>query len=114
MRKKKAILEEAVRRIVAVAHPDEIILFGSAARGQLRRHSDFDLLVVKSGVSDRRRLAQKIHIHFFGIPVPIDVIVVTPEEVHRSRSKGWTFLGRVLREGKRIYQPRTAVPAAND
>jgi hypothetical protein len=31
------ILDEIVRRIVEVAQPDRIILFGSVARGQIRR-----------------------------------------------------------------------------
>lgn len=39
------VLGEIVRRIVAVAEPDRIILFGSAARGQMGPHSDLDLLV---------------------------------------------------------------------
>jgi uncharacterized protein len=52
-----AILAEVVRRIVEVAHPDRIVLFGSAARGQMGPDSDLDLLVVKAGVPHRRRLA---------------------------------------------------------
>ena len=35
-----AILAEVVRRIVEVAHPDRIVLFGSAARGQMGPDSD--------------------------------------------------------------------------
>src|SRR5574337_1246897 len=46
----RAVLTEVVRRIVQVAQPDQVILFGSAARGRLRPDSDFDLLVIKSGV----------------------------------------------------------------
>lgn len=52
------ILDEIVRRIVEVAQPDRIILFGSAARGEMGPDSDLDLLVVKAGVPHRRRLAQ--------------------------------------------------------
>ena len=43
------VLDEVVQRIVAVADPEKIILFGSAARGELGPDSDLDLLVVKSG-----------------------------------------------------------------
>ena len=45
----QAVLDEIVRRIVAVAQPEQIIPFGSAARGETGRHSDVDLLVVKDG-----------------------------------------------------------------
>jgi uncharacterized protein len=42
-------LDDIIRRIVEVAHPEKIILFGSAARGEMGPNSDVDLLVIKSG-----------------------------------------------------------------
>ena len=42
-------LQEIVRRIVETAQPERIILFGSAARGEMGSHSDVDLLVIKRG-----------------------------------------------------------------
>ncbi len=102
----KAVLTEVVRRIVDVTDPDEIILFGSTVRGRLKRHSDFDLLVVKPGVEDRHRLIQQLHANFFGIPMPVDVIVVSPEEVQEARSHTWTFLARALRGGRTVYRRR--------
>ena len=99
----QTILDEIVRRIVEVAQPDRIILFGSAARGQLGPDSDVDLLVIKSGVPHRRRLAQQIHLSFFGLGVPIDVIVVTPEDIETYRDKVGTIIGPALQEGKVIY-----------
>ena len=57
----QATLDEIVRRIVEVARPEGIILFGSAARGEMDRHSDVDLLVVKGGVTAaiRRRSSSR-------------------------------------------------------
>jgi predicted nucleotidyltransferase len=53
MRETKAIASETlnaiIRRVVEVAKPDKIILFGSAARDQIGANSDVDLLVIKSG-----------------------------------------------------------------
>lgn len=46
---KAEVLEAIIRRIVEVARPDKIILFGSAARGERGPNSDVDLLVIKSG-----------------------------------------------------------------
>ncbi len=99
-------LREVVRRIVEVADPEEIILFGSAARGRLKRHSDFDLLVVTRAVEERGRLVQRLRSHLFGLPIPVDVIIVTPEEVHEARGHTWTFLARALRGGRSIYRAR--------
>lgn len=38
----------------------------SAARGEMEPDSHINLLVVKSGVADRGRLAEEIHLQFFG------------------------------------------------
>ncbi len=106
------LLNEIVRRIVAVAAPEQIILFGSGARGQMRPGSDYDLLVVKSGEYDTRELARTIQAHLFGLPVPIDLIVATPEHLWGARNKLWTILGRAQLEGKRIYSPYGRRPRA--
>ena len=42
----ETLVQEIVRRILSVAQPDRIILFGSAATGAMTRDSDIDLLVV--------------------------------------------------------------------
>ena len=99
----QALLAEVVRRVVEVARPDRIILFGSAARGQAGPDSDLDLLVIKRDVSHRGRLAQDIHLNFFGLGVAVDVIVATPEDVERFRHKVGSIIRPALREGRVIY-----------
>jgi hypothetical protein len=44
----QSLLDKIVRRIVEVAQPEQIILFGSAARGEMGPDSDVDLHVVKA------------------------------------------------------------------
>ena len=73
-------LSEIIRRIVKVAAPEKIILFGSAARGEMGPNSDVDLLVVKGGKYNRSRLAAAIYMNLHGVGQAVDVIVVTPEE----------------------------------
>jgi predicted nucleotidyltransferase len=102
----RAMLEEVVRRIVEIADPDQVILFGSAARNRMRTRSDFDILVVKAGVSDASQLVQDIHVHLFGISKPVDIIVATPEDLEETRGKMWTFLGRIQLHGRCIYRAR--------
>jgi uncharacterized protein len=98
-----AILHEIVRRVVEVAQPDRIILFGSAARGDMGPDSDVDLLVVKSGVAHRGRLVEEIYMNLFGIRVPVDVVVVTPEDIERHRNAVGSIIGPALREGRGVY-----------
>lgn len=99
----KELLDEIVRRIVEAACPDRIILFGSAARGGMGKDSDLDLLVIKSGVSHRRKLAQQIRLRMFGVGVPMDIVVVTPEDIEAFQDKVGTMIGSAVREGEEIY-----------
>ena len=46
------ILDGIIRRIVRVAEPERINLFGSAVRGEMNRHSDVDLLLSKKACTD--------------------------------------------------------------
>jgi uncharacterized protein len=97
------MLDEVVRRIVAVAQPERIILFGSAARGEMGPHSDVDLLVVKAGVH-RRRLAQAIYLQMIGVGLGVDAIVATPEDLERYRDAPGSVIAPALREGQVIYE----------
>ena len=42
----ESLVDEIVRRLLTVAKPDMIILFGSAATGTMTRDRDIDLLVI--------------------------------------------------------------------
>ncbi len=66
-RTRQGTVEEITRRIVAVADPDRIVLFGSAARGQTGPHSDIDLLVIKGGNYDQSHLLGDIYQNLYGV-----------------------------------------------
>ena len=97
-----SVLKEIVRRVVDVAAPERIVLFGSAARGEMGPHSDVDLLVVKSNVH-RRRLAGNIYENLHGVGAPVDVVVVTPEDIARYGDSHALIIRPALREGKTVY-----------
>ncbi len=103
-----ATLAVVVRRIVNAVQPQEVVLFGSAARGHLRPDSDFDLLVIKSGNYDPRTLSRYIYAHLFDISTPIDVLVATPEQIAASQYK---LLGRIYAQGRRLYSATPMQPA---
>lgn len=99
----KRKLDEIVRRIVEVAHPKKIILFGSAARGDMGPDSDFDFLVVMPGAAHRRRTAQQIHLAMFGVGRAVDIIVVTPEDVEESMKGVGSIVPVAVSEGVQLY-----------
>jgi len=100
---RQEVLDEVVRRIVEVAQPEKIILFGSAVRGEMGPNSDVDLLVVKPDVVHRGHLAGDIYVNLIGVGQAVDVIVVTPEDIERYRNAIGLVIEPALREGKVIY-----------
>ena len=98
----QGILDDVVRRIVEVAQPEKIILFGSAASGRMGPHSDIDLLIVKEG-AQRRTLAGRIYDNLHGAGVAVDVIVVTPADIERYKDSHALVIKPALKEGKVIY-----------
>ena len=104
---KQEMLDEIVRRIVEVAQPERIVLFGSAARGEMGPNSDLDLLVIKRGEFDRSRLVGDIYLNLHGAGQAVDVILVTPDQVERYRNTHCLVIAPALREGKEIYHAGT-------
>ena len=97
------VLAEIVRRIVRVAAPERIVLFGSAARGEAGPASDLDLLVIKPGRYHRGRLTEEIYLSLIGVGQAVDVVVVTPEDVDRYRDAPGLVIAPALREGRVVY-----------
>ena len=98
------VLQEIVARVVQVAHPQRLILFGSAARGEMGPDSDVDILVVVQGPVHRRDLAGKIYRNLHGVPVPVDVVIVTENDIREFANKIGTVLYPALKEGVVVYE----------
>ncbi|TAK34670.1 MAG: nucleotidyltransferase domain-containing protein [Chloroflexota bacterium] len=97
------IIEELVRRIVETIHPLRIILFGSAARGQMGPDSDIDVLVVMPEGTHRRRTMGELHMAMFGLPAAVDILVATTADLEKHKDNIGLIYYRVLREGRDVY-----------
>ena len=89
-------LNEVIRRIVEIAEPARIILFGSAARGDMTRHSDLDLLIIKEG-GDALDLMGQIYERLYGVGAAVDAIVVSPADVDRYKDSHALIVKPALR-----------------
>jgi uncharacterized protein len=102
-----SLIQEIVDAVVATGDPEQVIVFGSAARGDAGPDSDVDLLVVEkeSAFPDGSRRAESSRIRraLWRFLVPIDVLLVTPEEVDKWKDSVNHVIARSLREGKVIY-----------
>ncbi len=97
------LLDEITRRIVAVSDPQQIILFGSQARGEAGRDSDLDILVVKDEVESLGAEAARIYRALAGLTTPVDVVVARSDYVQRHRDVVGTIVRPALREGRVLY-----------
>jgi predicted nucleotidyltransferase len=98
------VLRQVVQRIIEVIQPQRIVLFGSAAQNQMSEDSDLDVLVIVQGPAHRRALAQEIYTNLHGIPLPVDVVVATEQDVEQYGDRVGTILRPALREGQVIYE----------
>jgi predicted nucleotidyltransferase len=96
-------IQMMVQRLVERFDPDQIILFGSQARGTADTGSDVDLPVIMpvSGSKRAKQLEMRMALH--DITVPKDIILATPDEVTRRRNIVGTILRPALRDGKVLY-----------
>ncbi len=97
------VIEKLVRRIIEIAQPLRIILFGSAARGEMGPDSDIDVLVVMPEGVHRRRTAQLLYRQIRGLGVPFDILVATPDDLERHKDNIGLIYQSILREGREVY-----------
>jgi uncharacterized protein len=105
-----AILADIVKRVVRAAKPEKIVLFGSAARGEMGPNSDYDLLVIKGGKFNRHRVIVAITRALRGKGAAVDVVVVTSDEAERYRDTHCLVICPALREGRVVYDSQ-ALPS---
>jgi len=97
-------LREMTERIVHVASPARVLLFGSAASGKMTKDSDLDVLVVVRGAIHRRQMAQKIYRNLHGLGIAIDIVVATEADVKKFGNRNGSVLKPALQYGRVLYE----------
>ena len=90
-------------QIIEKYKPDKVILFGSAARGEITKDSDVDFLIIKRetplyGADRIRELSRVIDRN-----IPVDFLIYRPEEFDKRLKMGDPFLKTIVKEGKVLY-----------
>jgi predicted nucleotidyltransferase len=98
-------IEKIIPIIVSIASPDQIILFGSYARGDNTAKSDIDLLILKKGLKKGREIIGSIYMAFFDnkISVPVDLLAIDYNRyIELNNEIGYVFK-TIKEQGKVIY-----------
>ena len=105
-------LDAAVRLVVGKLAPDQIILFGSAARNEMTASSDVDLLVIKDEDGNRSSPTRHERWHCPESGDQIDVVIMNRATAERRRLSASYVQGAALEEGRTVYLRDGATPTA--
>ncbi len=105
------LLAQMAQVIAEEVAPEEVILFGSWARGTAGPDADVDLLIIQTAPFDQGRDRRKEMVRIWRalahFAVPKDILVYSRSEVERWRHARNHIVARALREGKVLYaRPR--------
>ena len=98
------LLDEIVIRVTEAVHPVRVILFGSAARGNMGPNADLDLLVIMPDGTHRREASRAIFRALRGLGMPKDIIVATERDIRQYGDNPSLVLKPALEEGKELYR----------
>jgi len=98
-------IDKIIPIIVSLASPDQIILFGSYARGDNNDKSDIDLLIVKKSLEKGREISGSIYKAFLEneIGVPVDLLTVDYNRYNELNNEIGYIYKTIKEEGKVLY-----------
>jgi predicted nucleotidyltransferase len=100
-------IQDLCRQIVRAVNPQQIILFGSYAYGQPNEDSDVDLLIVMPFEGHPAYQAAAIRMQL-DTPLPLDLLVRTPEQIAERIGMGDYFMQEVMAQGRVLYEANHA------
>lgn len=99
-----SVLNSAIQALaLAAPQAEQIVLFGSHARGDADAGSDYDFLVIEPEVLDRAREMVRLRRALRPLRVAADVLVYSREEVNRWGQQPGSALYWALKEGRVVH-----------
>ena len=96
--------EAITQLIVERFQPEQVILFGSCARGEENHHSDLDLLVVLRHNDEEGRDGYAIRLAIAeNFVLPVDVLIRSADVLARYRQDPNSMLSRMLEDSEVLY-----------
>ncbi|NKB66938.1 MAG: nucleotidyltransferase domain-containing protein [Candidatus Latescibacteria bacterium] len=99
-------IRRVAERIGLQINAEQVILFGSHARGDATQYSDVDLLVIAQSDLPRFKRSRALYRSLIPYPFGMDLVVYTPDEIEDGRRSPLSFVSTALREGQTVYDRR--------
>ena len=101
----RRLIQNMLDKLLAGYDPQRVILFGSYAYGDPQPDSDIDLLIIKD--TGERFIDRWVTVrNLLSDPertVPLDTLILTPQELARRVAVGDQFLAEILEKGEVLY-----------
>jgi uncharacterized protein len=90
-------IENIKNQIIDIYQPLDIILFGSCAKGRVKKNSDIDICVILE-TNDKRQAARNMLLKI-SYNIDLDIVIYTPEEWELYKDNKSTFAGIICKTG---------------
>lgn len=99
------LLDDILQRLITEYSPEKIFLYGSQVWGEPDDHSDIDLCIILEHTTlspaERIRIGLRA---LKGISVPVDLLVVTEDEIKDRMKHPSTLIHKVYSKGRVLYE----------
>jgi predicted nucleotidyltransferase len=98
-------IDKIIPIIVSLASPDQIILFGSYARGDNTKKSDVDLLIIKKDIKNSLNIIDSIYMAFYEnkIMIPVDLLTIDYNKYITINNEIGCIYKTIKEQGKVLY-----------
>jgi len=98
-------IKEIIAIIISIAEPDQIILFGSYAKGNNTEKSDVDLLIIKKELKDSLDIIDAIYMAFYEnkIRIPVDLLAIDYHKYNEINDDIGYIYKTIKEQGKVLY-----------
>jgi predicted nucleotidyltransferase len=98
-------IDKIIPIMVSLASPDQIILFGSYARGDNTEKSDIDLLVIKRNLKNGLNIIDSIYMAFYEnkIMIPVDLLAIDYNKYVSINNEIGCIYKTINEQGKVLY-----------
>jgi predicted nucleotidyltransferase len=98
-------IDKIISIIVSLASPDQIILFGSYARGDNTQKSDIDLLIIKKDIKNGLNIIDSIYMAFYEnkIMIPVDLLTIDYNKYVKINNEIGCIYKTIKEQGKVLY-----------